>query len=70
MRRRDFIKVIGGTVALWPHASCAQPTDRMHRMGFLASGLAIDRKAERFIRTALREWAYARALPQLRSAIG
>jgi len=38
MRRRDFIKVAAGSMAVWPIAARAQPVDRMRRIGVL-SGL-------------------------------
>jgi len=38
MRRRDFIKVVAGSMAVWPIAARAQPVDRMRRIGVL-SGL-------------------------------
>src|SRR6516225_6815365 len=36
MRRRDFIKVIAGSVAAWPLAAQAQPLDQMRRIGVLS----------------------------------
>ena len=38
MRRRDFIKVIGSSVAAWPLAAHAQQAGKVHRVGFLWDG--------------------------------
>jgi len=42
MRRRDFIKIIGGTAATWPVAARAQQADHMRQVGMLLSGTADD----------------------------
>src|SRR5262245_56320394 len=42
MRRRDFMKIIGGAAAGWPAAAGAQQRERMRRIGVLVSQLAAD----------------------------
>jgi putative ABC transport system substrate-binding protein len=53
MRRRDFVRLLGGATA-WPLAARAQQPDRMRRIGVLFSGTDDDPASERFV-TALRE---------------
>jgi putative tryptophan/tyrosine transport system substrate-binding protein len=42
MRRRDFMRIIGSAAAAWPLAAHAQPRERMRRIGFMFSSLALD----------------------------
>jgi putative tryptophan/tyrosine transport system substrate-binding protein len=53
MRRRDFIKVIGGTVA-WPLAARAQQPVGMRRIGMLMAYAETDREGQAFV-AAFRE---------------
>jgi putative tryptophan/tyrosine transport system substrate-binding protein len=49
MRRRDFIKVIAGSVAVWPLTARAQQPDRMRLIGVLMGYAESDRAAQSWL---------------------
>jgi putative ABC transport system substrate-binding protein len=53
MRRRDFIKVIAGSAAVWPLTAPAQQPDRMRLIGVLMGYPESDRTAQSWL-AALR----------------
>src|SRR5690242_7633637 len=78
MRRRDFVTLVGGTVAAWPLAAHAQekngPSDTVRRIGYLAPSLSPEasRLIEAF-RQGLHDLGYVEGqniVLELRSAEG
>src|SRR6266851_923612 len=64
MRRREFITILGGSVAAWPHAALAQQADHMRRIGVLIGSSADDPEFQ------ARIAAFAQELAQLGWADG
>jgi putative ABC transport system substrate-binding protein len=46
MKRRDFITLLGGAVAVWPLAAGAQPAERVRRVGILMGTASDDPDAQ------------------------
>ena len=64
MRRRDFIKVIAGSAAVWPLAARAQQPERMRRIGVLMTTAADDPERQ------ARVTAFLQGLEQRGWAVG
>ena len=60
MRRRDFIKVIAGSIAAWTVAARAQQAERLRRIGYLNLGGSPESDASRLtgLRRGLNQTGY------------
>src|SRR6516225_7837821 len=57
MRRRDFIKIVVGSTAVWPFTTLAQQTDRTKRIGVLFPAAADDPVFQAYLGSFLQELA-------------
>jgi len=64
MRRREFLKSIGGAAIAWPLAARAQQGDRMRRVGVLVNQAADDQQ------TQIRHAVFLQALGELGWSVG
>ena len=58
MRRRTFIMLLGGAVAVWPPAARAQQSAKLARIGYLSAASAPDPNVESF-RYGMRQFGYS-----------
>src|SRR6516165_9779269 len=59
MRRREFIKLLGGTATVWPLAARAQQPAKIARIGFLGLGpAAAQSNRVKALRAGLRDLGY------------
>jgi len=54
IRRREFMALLGGAAATWPHAAWAQQEGRMRRVGILVPGAADDPRYQAWVRVFQR----------------
>jgi putative tryptophan/tyrosine transport system substrate-binding protein len=58
MRRREFVRLLGGAAAAWPLSARAQQPDRLRRIGILLLGNAEAASLRTELRESLRKSGY------------
>src|SRR3954471_7051001 len=57
MQRREFITILGGSMAAWPHPVLAQQADRMRRIGVLVGSSETDQEFQARVAAFVQELA-------------
>src|SRR5215510_5150802 len=58
MERREFMRLVGGSIAAWPVPAWAQPAERVYRLGHLAETGDSERLTREFSLPVLAELGF------------